>query len=81
MGQARAVIGDAEKLVHDGSAVDFPAPNKYVAPIAFNVLPLAGSIVDDGSGETDEDQKLRNESRKILGLPDLLVSARASASP
>ena len=72
--QARAVIGDVEKLVHDGSSVDFPAPNKYVAPIAFNVLPLAGALVDDGSGETDEDQKLRNESRKILGLPDLLVS-------
>ena len=67
LGQARAVIDDAEKLVHDGSAVDFPAPDKYVAPIAFNVLPLAGSLVDDGSGETDEDQKLRNESRKILG--------------
>ncbi|MBY6410853.1 aspartate-semialdehyde dehydrogenase [Rhodococcus sp. BP-252] len=79
--QARAVIGDAEKLVHDGSAVDFPAPNKYVAPIAFNVLPLAGSLVDDGSGETDEDQKLRNESRKILGLPDLLVSGTCVRVP
>ncbi|SNS51896.1 aspartate-semialdehyde dehydrogenase [Rhodococcoides kyotonense] len=79
--QARAVIGDAEKLVHDGSAVDFPAPNKYVAPIAFNVLPLAGALVDDGSGETDEDQKLRNESRKILGLPDLLVSGTCVRVP
>jgi aspartate-semialdehyde dehydrogenase len=79
--QARAVIGDAEKLVHDGSAVDFPAPNKYVAPIAFNVLPLAGSLVDDGSGETDEDQKLRFESRKILGLPDLLVSGTCVRVP
>ena len=79
--QARAVIDDAEKLVHDGSAVDFPAPNKYVAPIAFNVLPLAGSLVDDGSGETDEDQKLRNESRKILGLPDLLVSGTCVRVP
>ncbi|OZC61580.1 aspartate-semialdehyde dehydrogenase [Rhodococcus sp. 15-725-2-2b] len=79
--QARAVIGDAEKLVHDGSSVDFPAPNKYVAPIAFNVLPLAGALVDDGSGETDEDQKLRNESRKILGLPDLLVSGTCVRVP
>ncbi|QTJ66383.1 aspartate-semialdehyde dehydrogenase [Rhodococcus sp. ZPP] len=79
--QARAVIDNAEKLVHDGSAVDFPAPNKYVAPIAFNVLPLAGSLVDDGSGETDEDQKLRNESRKILGLPDLLVSGTCVRVP
>jgi len=79
--QARAVIDDVEKLVHDGSSVDFPAPDKYVAPIAFNVLPLAGAIVDDGSGETDEDQKLRNESRKILGLPDLLVSGTCVRVP
>ncbi|MEU4840522.1 aspartate-semialdehyde dehydrogenase [Nocardia testacea] len=79
--QTRAVIDDAEKLTHDGSAVDFPAPNKYVAPIAFNVLALAGSLVDDGSGETDEDQKLRNESRKILGLPDLLVSGTCVRVP
>lgn len=79
--QARAVIDDVEKLVHDGSAVDFPAPNKYVAPIAFNVLPLAGALVDDGTGETDEDQKLRNESRKILGLPDLLVSGTCVRVP
>ncbi|MTE12199.1 aspartate-semialdehyde dehydrogenase [Nocardia aurantiaca] len=79
--QVRAVIGDAEKLVHDGSAVRFPAPNKYVAPIAFDVIPLAGSLVDDGSGETDEDQKLRNESRKILGLPELLVSGTCVRVP
>jgi aspartate-semialdehyde dehydrogenase len=79
--QARAVIDDAEKLVHSGSAVSFPEPVKYVAPIAFNVVPLAGSYVDDGSGETDEDQKLRNESRKILGIPDLLVSGTCVRVP
>ncbi|MCZ4551210.1 aspartate-semialdehyde dehydrogenase [Gordonia rubripertincta] len=79
--QLRAGIDDAEKLVHDGSAVPLPEPVKYVAPIAFNVLPLAGAIVDDGSGETDEDQKLRNESRKILGLPDLLVSGTCVRVP
>ncbi|BBY74985.1 aspartate-semialdehyde dehydrogenase [Mycolicibacterium parafortuitum] len=79
--QARAVIDGAEALVHDGSALEFPAPNKYVAPIAFNVIPLAGSLVDDGSGETDEDQKLRNESRKILGIPDLLVSGTCVRVP
>jgi aspartate-semialdehyde dehydrogenase len=79
--QARAVIDDAEQLVHDGGALDFPAPQKYVAPIAFNVLPLAGSLVDDDSGETDEDQKLRNESRKILGIPDLLVSGTCVRVP
>ena len=80
-GQARAVVDDSEQLVHDGGALDFPAPNKYVAPIAFNVVPLAGAFVDDGSGETDEDQKLRNESRKILGIPDLLVSGTCVRVP
>ncbi|WP_205875293.1 aspartate-semialdehyde dehydrogenase [Mycobacterium camsae] len=79
--QARAVIDDVEQLVHDGGAIDFPPPSKYVAPIAFNVVPLAGSLVDDGSGETDEDQKLRSESRKILGIPDLLVSGTCVRVP
>ena len=70
-----AAAGDkARELAYDGEAVAFPDPVKYVAPIAFNVLPMAGSIVDDGLGETDEEQKLRHESRKILGLPDLRVS-------
>ena len=70
-----AAAGDkARELAYDGEAVTFPEPVKYVAPIAFNVLPMAGSIVDDGLGETDEEQKLRNESRKILGIPDLRVS-------
>ena len=79
--QSRAVIGDVERLVHDGGALDFPPPRKYVAPIAFNVVPLAGTLVDDGSGETDEDQKLRNESRKILGIPDLAVSGTCVRVP
>jgi aspartate-semialdehyde dehydrogenase len=64
----------ARELAYDGSAVAFPDPVKYTEPIAYNVLPLAGSIVDDGLNETDEEQKLRNESRKILDLPDLRVS-------
>src|ERR1700710_900812 len=80
-GQVRAVVDDSEQLVHDGSALKFPAPEKYVAPIAFNVVPLAGALVDDGSGETDEDQKLRFESRKILGIPDLLVSGTCVRVP
>ncbi|MCV7193399.1 aspartate-semialdehyde dehydrogenase [Mycolicibacterium brumae] len=79
--QTRAVISRAEELVHHGGAVSFPDPVKYVAPIAFDVVPLAGSLVDDGSGETDEDQKLRNESRKILGIPDLLVSGTCVRVP
>jgi aspartate-semialdehyde dehydrogenase len=64
----------ARELAYDGEAVAFPEPAKYARTIAYNVLPLAGSIVDDGLHETDEEQKLRNESRKILGIPDLLVS-------
>ena len=45
------------------------------------MLPLAGSIVDDGLDETDEEQKLRNETRKILGIPDLLVSGTCVRVP
>ncbi|CAM5784992.1 aspartate-semialdehyde dehydrogenase [Cellulomonas persica] len=76
-----AVEQDTLALVHDGSAVTFPDPVKYVAPIAFDVVPLAGSIVDDGLNETDEEQKLRHESRKILSIPDLLVSGTCVRVP
>ncbi|MCW2494335.1 aspartate-semialdehyde dehydrogenase [Jatrophihabitans sp.] len=79
--QVRQVVDSAAELTHDGSAVTFPAPVKFAAPIAFNVLPLAGSIVDDGSFETDEEQKLRNESRKILDIPGLLVSGTCVRVP
>ena len=79
--QVRDVEGDITGLAHDGAAVTFPAPVKYVRPIAFNVVPMAGSLVDDGSGETDEEQKLRHESRKILGIPDLLVSGTCVRVP
>lgn len=78
---ASAVSQDAIGLVHDGHAVTMPAHVKFPAPIAFNVIPLAGSIVDDGLGETDEEKKLRNESRKILELPDLLVSGTCVRVP
>ena len=79
--QVKAVVDKAAELAHDGSAVTFPQPQKYVAPIAFNVLPMAGSVVDDGSFETDEEQKLRNESRKILGIPELRVSGTCVRVP
>ena len=80
--QVRAAVAqDFTALAHDGSSVTMPAPRKYVRPIAFNVIPLAGSVVDDGSLETDEEQKLRNESRKILGVPDLLVSGTCVRVP
>ncbi|QMU66897.1 aspartate-semialdehyde dehydrogenase [Streptacidiphilus sp. P02-A3a] len=80
-GQVDAVAAGASALTHDGSAVTFPEPKQYVRPIAFNVLPLAGSIVDDGLNETDEEQKLRNESRKILEIPDLKVSGTCVRVP
>ncbi|WP_066521857.1 aspartate-semialdehyde dehydrogenase [Curtobacterium ammoniigenes] len=80
--QARAAVSqDVAALTHDGAAVVFPEPKKYVAPIAFDVVPLAGSIVEDGLGETDEEKKLRNESRKILGLPELLVAGTCVRVP
>ena len=80
--QIRAAVEQGTAgLVHDGSSVILPEPKKYVRPIAFDVIPLAGSIVDDGSFETDEEQKLRNESRKILGIPELLVSGTCVRVP
>lgn len=82
-GQVRTAVADENllQLVHDGSAVELPAPVTYVRPIAFDVIPLAGSIVEDGLNETDEEKKLRNESRKILGLPGLLVSGTCVRVP
>ena len=77
--QVRQVADRAAELTHDGGAVVFPAPDKFARPIAFNVLPLAGKVVDDGSFETDEEQKFRNESRKILSIPGLAVSAHVRA--
>jgi aspartate-semialdehyde dehydrogenase len=79
--QAKAVVAHASELTLDGKAVDFPPPNKYIKPIAYNVLPLAGSLVEDGTGETDEEQKFRNESRKILHIPDLRVSCTCVRVP
>ena len=81
--QAEAAVGSghAIDLVHDGDAVAMPEARKFPKRIAFNVVPLAGSIVEDGLGETDEEKKLRNESRKILELPDLLVSGTCVRVP
>ncbi|AYV27757.1 Aspartate-semialdehyde dehydrogenase [Streptomyces sp. ADI95-16] len=80
-GQAGAVSDAADQLTFDGGAVDFPEPRVYKRPIAYNVIPLAGNLVDDGSFETDEEQKLRNESRKILEIPELKVSGTCVRVP
>ena len=83
LGQVEGVLaqGHTLDLVRDGSSVDFPQPEKYIAPIAFDVIPFAGNLVDDGDNETDEEKKLRNESRKILELPDLLVAGTCVRVP
>ncbi|MCF2711230.1 aspartate-semialdehyde dehydrogenase [Schaalia hyovaginalis] len=72
---------DLAALALDGRAVALPDPEVYVAPIAFDVVALAGSIVEDGTEETDEEQKLRNESRRILHIPDLKVSGTCVRVP
>jgi len=79
--QMEAAGPDATALTHDGRAVSFPEPKLHVSPIAFNVIPLAGKLIDDGLNETTEEQKLRFESRKILGIPDLLVSGTCVRVP
>lgn len=76
-----AAIADPTVLALDGEAVADGEISPYVAPIAYNAVALAGSLVDDGSGETDEEQKLRNESRKILHLPNLAVSGTCVRVP
>jgi aspartate-semialdehyde dehydrogenase len=82
-GQLRGAYaaGSPAGLALDGRAVAVPEPNVYAVPVGFNVIPLAGSVVDDGSLETDEEQKLRNESRKILHIPDLRVSGTCVRVP
>ena len=79
--QARQVADRARDFTYHGDAVEMPTPTKFTKPIAFNVLPFAGKYVDDGSFETDEEQKLRFESRKILAIPDLRVSGTCVRVP
>jgi aspartate-semialdehyde dehydrogenase len=79
--QVRKVVDGAAALTFAGDAVEMPAPSKFARPIAFNVLPFAGKLLDDGSGETDEEAKLRNETRKILEIPDLEVSGTCVRVP
>lgn len=82
LAQQTAEIGDRNvELTHDGSLLAPADLGPYVAPIAFNALPFAGNLVEDGSNETDEEQKLRNESRKILNIPELLVAGTCVRVP
>ena len=79
--QLSKTVDRAQDLTFDGGAVDYPPFSVYPTPIAHNVIPLQFTIVDDGSLETDEEQKYRNESRKILGIPDLSVTCTCVRVP
>jgi aspartate-semialdehyde dehydrogenase len=79
--EIRETADRARELVHDGDALQFPPSDCYVQPIAFNVLPMAGTLLDDGSGETNEERKLRDETRKILEIPALPVSGTCVRVP
>ncbi|MFZ6711514.1 aspartate-semialdehyde dehydrogenase [Undibacterium sp. TC9W] len=70
---------DCTRLVNDGEGIDFPAPKKWQVPIAYNVVPYNYQVVEDGY--TEEEIKLRNESRKILGIPELSVSCTCVRVP
>jgi aspartate-semialdehyde dehydrogenase len=78
--QVLKVADRANELTFDGSAVEFPPSDNFPGPIAFNVLPHAGDFVGD-EGETIEEVKLRNEARKILGLPELPISVTCVRVP
>ena len=79
--QIRKGADGAAALTFDGGAVDLGTPQSFARPVAFNVLPFAGQLVDDGLEETNEEQKLRGETRKILGIPDLPVSGTCVRVP
>jgi aspartate-semialdehyde dehydrogenase len=77
--QLVATRDDTGALVRDGSSVEFPAGEKWAVPIAHNVVPLNYVLGDDGY--TEEEAKLAHESRKILGIPELLVSGTCVRVP
>ena len=68
--------GDVAEVL---TAAGLPADSPFPAPLALNVVPWAGSLKDDGW--SSEELKVRNESRKILGIPDLRVSATCVRVP
>ena len=79
--QLAKTVDRAQELTFDGAAVEYPPRSVYPVPIAHNVIPLQFKVVDDGSFETDEEQKWAHESRKILGIPDLAVTATCVRVP
>lgn len=77
----RVVEQDFRELAVNTKNISYPQPTKFAEPIAFNVVPYAGNLVNDDSFETDEEQKLRHESRKILHNADLAVGGTCVRVP
>jgi aspartate-semialdehyde dehydrogenase len=78
--ELKAAANRSQALAIDGSALSFPAPQKFAKTIACNVLPYAGTYAGN-EGWTDEELKLVNESRKILELPNLRVAGTCVRVP
>ena len=79
--QIKTGASNANELTYNGEAIAFKPAVKFPRTISYNVIPFAGSLVDDGMLETDEEKKLRNESRKILGMPKLKVAVTCVRVP
>jgi len=71
--QVEPLAADVQQLCSDGASAAAKVSHAvHAATLAFNVVPLLGDVGEEGY--TDEELKLRNESRKILGIADLAVS-------
>ena len=71
--QVPVLLAEPATLAGDGAAAAAKVtPSVHAKTLAFNVVPSLGK--DTGNGYTDEEMKLQNESRKILGIPDLGVA-------
>jgi aspartate-semialdehyde dehydrogenase len=79
--QLHKTVDGAAALTFDGTATEYPAPSVFPEVVAHNVVPQAGVMVGDESGETNEEQKFRDESRKILDLPALDVTCTCVRVP
>ncbi len=77
--QIQTVGPQSAKLSYDGNAVPFPEPKKWAVPLAFNVVPFNYVLAEEGY--TEEELKLRDETRKILNIPDLPVSGTCVRVP
>ncbi len=78
--QTREGVADASKLTYDGEAITFSSPAMFAQTIAFNVLPLAGSMMDDGSFETDEEQKHGANGNQHVYAPTGYAEGEAPAA-